>query len=74
MFIVIVITIICLQAILLTFAGTAFGVYPYYGLHPLHWAISVPNILLFLDWLRFNIFACQFATQVYPFIHFPRKG
>ena len=41
MFIVIVFVIFCLQALLVTFAGSAFGVYSFYGLHPLHWAISV---------------------------------
>lgn len=46
MFIVIVFTIVILQILLLTFAGSAFGVYKYYGLHPLQWLISVNFILL----------------------------
>lgn len=41
MFIVIVFIIFILQATLVSLAGSAFGVYSYYGLHPLHWAISV---------------------------------
>jgi len=41
MFIVIVISIFCLQLLLITFAGSAFGVYTYYGLHPIQWLISV---------------------------------
>lgn len=33
--------ILVLQILLVTFAGVAFGVYSYYGLHPIHWLISV---------------------------------
>lgn len=49
MFISIIAIIVILQALLLTFAGSAFGVYPYFGLHPLHWAISVRFHLFRLD-------------------------
>lgn len=69
MFIIIVGIIFVMQIILVTFAGFAFGVYSYYGLHPVHWVISV-TIYLFLDcyWIAFfvgglfiEIPACQFV-------------
>ena len=41
LFPVIVLIIFILQIILVTFAGYAFGVYNYFGLHPIHWGISV---------------------------------
>lgn len=37
----IVFIIFFMQIILVTFAGFAFGVYPYFGLHPAHWGLSV---------------------------------
>jgi Ca2+ transporting ATPase len=40
-FILIVAIIFAIQVILVTFGGVAFGVYPYYGLRPIHWLISV---------------------------------
>lgn len=40
----IVIIIFILQIILVTFGGLAIGVYKFYGLHPIHWAISVTMI------------------------------
>ena len=41
MFLIIVGIIFILQIILVTFAGFAFGVYSYFGLHPIHWLMSV---------------------------------
>jgi len=46
LFLVIIGVIICLQIVLVTFAGMAFGVYPYYGLHPIHWLISVDSFFI----------------------------
>ena len=42
----IVLIILVLQIILVTFAGFAFGVYSYFGLHPAHWGMSVIFILI----------------------------
>ena len=42
----IVLIILVMQIILVTFAGFAFGVYTYFGLHPAHWGISVIIILI----------------------------
>lgn len=41
LFIFIVLIILVLQIILVTFAGFAFGVYSFFGLHPYQWLISV---------------------------------
>lgn len=41
LFVFIVGIIFVLQVILVTFTGYAFGVYSYYGLHPLHWLMTV---------------------------------
>lgn len=41
MFLVIIVIIICLQCLLLTFAGMAFGVYPNFGLTVPQWGISI---------------------------------
>lgn len=41
LFVFIVGIIFVLQVLLVTFAGFAFGVYNYYGLHPIHWAMTV---------------------------------
>lgn len=53
MFIAIIGIIMVLQIILVTFAGSAFGVYPFFGLHPVHWAISVYLCLFRSDWAPF---------------------
>ena len=47
MFIGIVSIIFVLQIILVTFAGSAFGVYSYFGLHPIQWCISVNLSFIF---------------------------
>ena len=74
MFVGIVIIIFCLQLLLLTFAGTAFGVYPYFGLHPLHWAISVMHIL-YLDWpwLYFSTQQCAFKMPTIKVVPIKRQ-
>lgn len=41
MFLIIIVVIICLQLLLVTFAGMAFGVYPHFGLAPGQWGISI---------------------------------
>ena len=41
MFVAIVGIIFALQIILVTFTGYAFGVYSYFGLHPVQWLMSV---------------------------------
>lgn len=37
----VVLTIFCLQLLLVTFTGPAFSVYNYFGLHPIHWLMCV---------------------------------
>jgi Ca2+ transporting ATPase len=46
MFVVIVMAIFALQLLLITFAGSAFGVYSFYGLQPVHWGISVIIVVI----------------------------
>jgi uncharacterized membrane protein len=41
MFLVIIVIIVILQLLLVTFAGSAFGVYPNFGLAPGQWGISI---------------------------------
>jgi hypothetical protein len=41
MFLVIVGVIFCLQVLLVSFGGIAFGVYPHFGLTAQQWGISV---------------------------------
>jgi hypothetical protein len=41
MFLIIIAIIFCLQALLLTFAGLAFGVYPQFGLNIQQWLICI---------------------------------
>jgi hypothetical protein len=69
MFVVIVMAIFALQLLLITFAGSAFGVYSFYGLQPVHWGISV-IIVAILGRHRISISIGESFVKNDPFRNF----
>ena len=73
MFICIVSAIFGLQILLITFCGRPFGVYSHFGLHPIHWLMSVLNFLFQIAIGAISLIT-SFLLKLLPANIFPSKG